>query len=80
MNKQEQINDIVKRLKDCRNELEQIKDELISSKYQKVKASLNSSISFLNRAKNQILEATPLEGQMSIFDFDFSDEERDLEP
>ena len=80
MNKQEQINEIVKRLKDCRAELEDIRDGMLSSEYKKVKDSLNSSISFLNRASKQMLEASPLEGQMSIFDFDFFGEEPDYEP
>lgn len=69
MGKQEKIKEITKRLVDCRKELESIRDDISSSEYQKVKASINSSISFLNRASKQITELLPMEGQMSIFDY-----------
>ena len=82
MNKKEKIEVVVGRLKDCRKELEDIRDEISSSEYQKVKQSINSSISFLNRAMKQMGDLTPLEGQMSIFDYNLDNclEEDDYEP
>lgn len=74
MNKQDKIQSIAKRLVDCRKELEDIRDSISSSEYQKVKQSINSSISFLNRANRQIVEAMPMEGQMSIFDLGWDNE------
>lgn len=70
MNKQEKIQDITNRLKSCRAELEDIRDNTLSSEYKKVKESLNSAISFLNRASKQMVDIVPIEGQMNIFDYD----------
>ena len=66
---QEDIQRIAKQLASCRKELEGIRDGISSSEYQKVKSSINSSISFLNRADRQITDLTPIEGQMNLFDY-----------
>ena len=66
---QEDIQRIAKQLASCRKELEGIRDSISSSEYQKVKSSINSSISFLNRADRQITDLTPIEGQMNLFDY-----------
>lgn len=66
---QEDIKRIAKQLASCRKELEEIRDSIASSEYQKVKSSINSSISFLNRADRQITDLAPMEGQMNLFDY-----------
>lgn len=70
MNKQEKIQEIANRLKSCRAELEDIRDHTLSSEYKKVKESITSAISFLNRASKQMSDIVPIEGQMSLFDYD----------
>ena len=86
MSKEEQITNVKKKLVECRKELEGLRGDISSSELQKVKSSINSSISFLNRASNQMSELTPLKGQMNLFDymtedgdFDLSEKEEELE-
>lgn len=85
MTKQEKIDNISKKLRECRKELEQIRDDISYADRQKVKASITSSISFLNRASKQLSDMKQLEGQMNLFDyldedgdFDLSDENLDF--
>lgn len=85
MSKEERIANVRKKMIECRKELESLKGDISSSELQKVKSSINSSISFLNRASKQLTELTPLEGQMNLFDymnedgdFDLSENEEEL--
>lgn len=84
MDKKEKISSIKKKLVEYRKELEQLKDDISSQEMQKIKSSISSSISFLNRASKQIDNLTKLEGQMNLFDymdndgnFDLSDSEEE---
>lgn len=86
MSREEQITNVKKKLIECRKELEGLRGDISSSELQKVKSSINSSISFLNRASKQMSELTPLKGQMNLFDymnndgdFNLSENEKDLE-
>lgn len=86
MSREEQITNVKKKLIECRKELEGLRGDISSSELQKVKSSINSSISFLNRASKQMSELTPLKGQMNLFDymtkdgdFNLSENEKELE-
>lgn len=84
MDKKEKISSVKKKLVGCRKELEQLKEDISSQEMQKIKNSISSSISFLNRASKQMDDLTQLEGQMNLFDymdndgnFDLSDDEKE---
>lgn len=84
MDKKEKISSVKKKLVECRKELEQLKEDISSQEMQKIKNSISSSISFLNRASKQMDDLTQLEGQMNLFDymdndgnFDLSDDEKE---
>lgn len=78
MSKEERIANVRKKMIECRKELESLKGDISSSELQKVKSSINSSISFLNRASKQLTEIAPLKGQMSLFDYMKEDRGFDL--
>ena len=79
MGNQDKLKEIAKKLSSCRKELEQIRGDMILEDYQKVRASISSSISFLNRAGKQIDELSPMEGQISLFDYLDETDDFDME-
>jgi peptidoglycan hydrolase CwlO-like protein len=79
MTKQEKIKSIAKKLAECRKELEDIRDDISTSEWKKVRSDISSSISFLNKADRDITELTPMEGQMNLFDYLTEDGEFELE-
>ena len=79
MSNQDKLKEIAQKLSSCRKELEQIRGDMILEDYQKVRASISSSISFLNRAGKQIDELSPMEGQISLFDYLDETDDFDME-
>lgn len=75
----DEIKSLARRLAECRKDLEGIKGDIVSADYNKVKADISSAISFLNKADKDLTNLIPLEGQMSLFDYDFDDENLGLD-
>lgn len=67
--KQQKIKALIETIVECKDEIGSIKDDAYQEQWKKVRDSLSSAVSFLNKANKEITKLVPMEGQLSIFDY-----------
>ena len=63
-----EIENVIEKIKSCRNELNKIKDDIDYPVYKKAYSEINTAISALNRSIKELDNVKPLEGQIFLED------------
>ena len=74
----EELDRIITQLRECRQQLERVRDSLDSSVYDKVRKEINTAISGCNRADRELEDLRPMEGQIDLFELLNEEDEREI--
>lgn len=74
----EELDRIITQLRECRQQLEHVRDSLDSSVYDKVRKEINAAISGCNRADRELEDLRPMEGQIDLFELLNEEDEREI--